>query len=202
MLESVMEEKSQRIAEVLLGSVNAWQLMTGKLLGGVGGALTVVTAYAGGALAVAWHFDALHLVPLRIVPWFLAFQILAVLMFGSLFMAVGAACNQLKEAQSMLLPLWLIMMLPMFVWFQVVGDPTGSFATWLSFVPPGTPLLMVLRLSSSAAVPWWQPALGIVVMLAATWLCVFAAARVFRIAILAQGKTPRLVELLRWAMRG
>jgi ABC-2 type transport system permease protein len=136
------------------------------------------------------------------VPWFLAFQILAVLMFGSLFMAVGAACNQLKEAQSMLLPLWLIMMLPMFVWFQVVGDPTGSFATWLSFVPPGTPLLMVLRLSSSAAVPWWQPALGIVVMLAATWLCVFAAARVFRIAILAQGKTPRLVELLRWAMRG
>jgi len=102
----------------------------------------------------------------------------------------------------MLMPLWLLMMFPLFVWFQVVGDPMGSFATWLSFVPPATPLLMVLRLTASAAVPWWQPALGIVVMLAATWVCVFAAARVFRIAILAQGKTPRLVELLRWAVRG
>jgi ABC-2 type transport system permease protein len=202
MLESVLEEKNQRIAEVLLGSVNAPQLMAGKLLGGVGGSLTVVAAYAGGGVAVAWYHDALHLVPLRIVPWFLVYQILAVLMFGSLFMAVGAACNQLKEAQSMLLPIWMLMMVPLFVWFQVVGDPMGSFGTWLSFVPPATPLLMVLRLCASTAVPWWQPALGILVMLAATWLCVLVAARVFRIGILAQGKTPSLGELLRWAVRG
>ena len=202
MLESVLEEKSQRVAEVLLGSVSAFQLMAGKLLGGVGGSLTVVFAYAGGGVAVAWYFDSLHLVPLRIVPWFLVYQILAVLMFGSLFMAVGAACNQLKEAQSMLLPIWLLMMIPLFVWFQVVRDPTGSFGTWLSFVPPATPLLMVLRLCASTAVPWWQPALGIVVMLAATWFCVFVAARVFRIGILAQGKAPKLGELLRWAVRG
>ena len=202
MLESVLEEKSQRVAEVLLGSVSALQLMAGKLLGGVGGSLTVVAAYAGGGVAVAWYFGSLHLVPLRIVPWFLVYQILAVLMFGSLFMAVGAACNQLKEAQSMLLPIWMLMMIPLFVWFQVVGDPTGSFGTWLSFVPPATPLLMVLRLSTSTALPWWQPALGIVDMLAATWFCVFVAARVFRIGILAQGKTPKLSELLRWAVRG
>ncbi|MGO9108750.1 MAG: ABC transporter permease [Thermoguttaceae bacterium] len=202
MLESVLEEKSQRIAEVLLGSVNAQHLMAGKLLGGLGGSLTVVVTYGGGALAVAWYFDVLHVVPLRIVPWFLVYQILAVLMFGSLFMAVGAACNQLKEAQSMLMPIWLLLMVPLFVWLDVVRDPMGSFGMWLSFVPPATPLLMVLRLCASAAVPWWQPALGILVMLAATWLCVFVAARVFRIGILAQGKTPKLGELLRWAVRG
>jgi ABC-2 type transport system permease protein len=202
MLESVLEEKSQRIAEVLLGSVNSLQLMAGKLLGGLGGSLTVVATYAAGGLAVAWYFDALQLLPLRIVPWFLVYQILAVMMFGSLFLAVGAACNQLKEAQSMLMPIWLLMMCPLFVWIHVVRDPTGSFGTWLSFLPPATPLLMVLRLGASAAVPWWQPALGIPVMLAATWLCVFAAARVFRIGILAQGKTPKLGELLRWAVRG
>jgi ABC-2 type transport system permease protein len=202
MLESVLEEKSQRIAEVLLGSVNAPQLMAGKLLGGLGGSLTIVVTYASGALAVAWYFDALQIVPLRIVPWFLAYQILAVMMFGSLFMAVGAACNQLKEAQGMLMPIWLLMMFPLFVWIQVVRDPTGAFSTWLSFVPPATPLLMVLRLGASTAVPWWQPALGILVMLAATWFCVFAAARIFRIGILAQGKTPKLAELFRWAVRG
>jgi ABC-2 type transport system permease protein len=202
MIESVLEEKSQRIAEVLLGSANAFQLMVGKLIGGVGGSLTVVATYAVGVGALAWYFDALHLVPLRIVPWFLVYQVLAVLLFGSVFMAVGAAVNQLKEAQGMLLPVWLVIVSPLFVWIQVVRDPTGSFATWLSFFPPATPLCMVLRLGASSAVPWWQPALGVVVMLAATALGVLATARIFRIGILAQGKAPSIAELLRWAIRG
>jgi ABC-2 type transport system permease protein len=142
------------------------------------------------------------LVPLRIVPWFIVYQILAVLLIGSIFMAVGAAVNQLKEAQSMLMPIWLLLMFPLFVWFQVVRDPLGSFATWLSFIPPATSLMMVLRMGSTAAVPLWQPLLGILVMLAATLVVVFAAARIFRIGILAQGKAPKMVELVRWAIRG
>ena len=202
MLESVLEEKSQRIAEVLLGSANAFQLMAGKLIGGVGGSLTVVLIYGAGAVGVAWHYDALDLVPLRIIPWFLIYQVLAVLMFGSLFMAVGASVNQVKEAQGMLMPIWLLMMIPLFVWFQIVRDPTGEFASWISFIPPATPLVMVLRIGASAAVPLWQAVLGIVVTLAATAVCLFAAARVFRIGILAQGKTPKLGQLLRWAIRG
>jgi ABC-2 type transport system permease protein len=202
MLESVLEEKSQRIAEVLLGSANAFQLMMGKLIGGVGGSLTIVVTYAIGGCALAWYYDALNLVPLRIVPWFIVYQILAVMLFGSIFMAVGAAVNQLKEAQSMLMPIWLFLMFPLFIWLQVVRDPTGSFATWFSFIPPGTSLMMVLRMGSTAAVPLWQPLVGIVIMLAATLVCVFAAARVFRIGILAQGKTPKMSELIRWAIRG
>jgi ABC-2 type transport system permease protein len=202
MLESVLEEKSQRIAEVLLGSASAFQLMVGKLIGGLGGSLTVMAAYAAGGGALAWYYDALYLIPLRIVPWFIVYQVLAVMLFGSIFMAVGAAVNQLKEAQSMLLPIWLLLMFPIFVWLQVVRDPLGDFATWISFVPPATSLMMVLRMGSSAAVPLWQAALGIIVMLAATLLVVFAAARIFRIGILAQGKTPKMVELLRWAIRG
>jgi ABC-2 type transport system permease protein len=124
------------------------------------------------------------------------------MLFGSIFMAVGAAVNQLKEAQSMLMPIWLLMMFPIFVWFQVVRDPMGSFATWISFVPPATSLMMVLRMGSTAAVPLWQPLAGIAIMLAATLVCIFAAARVFRIGILAQGKTPKMSELIRWAIRG
>jgi ABC-2 type transport system permease protein len=202
MLESVLEEKSQRIAEVLLGSANSIQLMIGKLIGGVGGSLTIVVAYAAGGCALAWYYDAFRLVPLRIVPWFIVYQVLSVMLFGSIFMAVGAAVNQLKEAQSMLMPIWLLMMFPIFVWFQVVRDPMGNFATWISFVPPATSLMMVLRMGSTAAVPLWQPLVGIVVMLAATLVCIFAAARIFRIGILAQGKTPKMSELLRWAIRG
>jgi ABC-2 type transport system permease protein len=202
MMESVLEEKSQRIAEVLLGSANAIQLMIGKLIGGVGGSLTVVAAYAAGGSVLAWYYDAFRLVPLRIVPWFIVYQILAVMLFGSIFMAVGAAVNQLKEAQSLLLPVWVVIVLPIFFWFQVVRDPTGSFATWISLIPPATPLVMVLRLGSTAAVPIWQPLVGIVTMLAAMLACIFATARIFRIGILAQGKTPKMSELIRWAIKG
>ena len=94
------------------------------------------------------------------------------------------------------------MVFPMFVWLQVIREPTGGFATWLSFVPPATPLLMVLCMSTSTAIPLWQPVLGIVVLLATTLLCVFVAGRIFRIGILAQGKTPTVAELFRWAVRG
>ena len=124
------------------------------------------------------------------------------MLFGSIFMAVGAAVNQAKEAQGMLLPVWLLLMLPMFVWLQVIREPTSGFATWVSFVPPATPLLMVLRMTASEAVPLWQPIAGIVVLLATTALCVLAAARIFRIGILAQGKAPKLSQLIRWAVYG
>jgi ABC-2 type transport system permease protein len=202
LIESVMEERLQRIAEVLLGSVTPWQLMAGKLLGIVGGSLTIVLAYGLGAWALAAYYDVAHLVPLRMLPWFFLYQVLAVLLFGSVFMAVGACASQLKEAQSMLLPVWLLMMVPMFVWFNVAREPTGSFAMWMSFVPPATPLLMVLRLAASADIPLWQPALGVLILLATTALCVFAAARIFRIGILAQGQTPKLKQMLRWVVSG
>ncbi len=195
MLESVMEEKSQRIAEVLLGSVNSFQLMLGKLLGGIGGSLTVLAVYGAGGYMAARHYDVADLAPLRVVPWFIVFQVLAVLLFGSIFMAIGAAANQMKEAQGMLLPAWLVFMYPLFVWIQVVQQPNGAFATWLSLVPPGIPLMMVLRICASGSVPLWQPLLGVVIMVAFTLAVVAAAGRVFRIGILAQGKAPTLLEL-------
>jgi ABC-type Na+ efflux pump permease subunit len=202
MLESAMEEKSQRIAEVLLGSVNCFQLMLGKLLGGIGGSLTVLVVYGIGGYLAARHYDVANMIPMRVLPWFIAFQVLAVLLFGSIFMAIGASVNQIKEAQGLLLPAWLFFMYPLFVWFQVVQEPNGSLATWLSLVPPGIPLMMVLRIGASAAVPLWQPLAGMVIMVAFTLAVVVAAARVFRIGILAQGKAPSMIELVRWAMRG
>ncbi len=202
MLESVLEEKAERIAEVLLGSASPFQLMLGKLLGNVAGSLSVVGIYAGGSYLAAVYNGWTDLVPLRIVPWFLAFQILAVLLFSSIFMAVGAAVTQLKEAQSMLLPVWLLLSCPLFVWLQVVREPNGAIATWLSFFPPATPLLMVLRLASESVIPLWQPVCGLVLLCVTTLAVVFLAGRVFRIGILWQGKTPRFTELFRWALSG
>ncbi len=202
MLESVLEEKTNRIAEVLLGSATPLQIMTGKLFGNVAGSLTIATIYLTGAYALARYNDMLDVVPFDILPWFLVYQVLAVLMFSSLFMSIGAAVNQLKEAQSLLLPIWILIVLPLFVWLNIVQAPTGSFATWFSMIPPFIPMLMCLRMSATSAVPLWQPVLGLVLSLATTALCVFAASRVFRIGMLTQGRAPKFSELLRWAITG
>lgn len=201
MLESVMEEKTLRISEVLLGSANARQLMTGKLLGNVAGSLTVFALYAGGALAAANWKGFGDSIPYHVLPWFVIYQLLAVLLFSSIFMAIAASVSQLREAQSLLLPVWMVMLLPMFVWFNVVREPNSTLATVLSFFPPSTPLMMTLRLATSAVIPLWQIILSVILLIAATALGVIAAARIYRIGILWQGKTPKITELLGWLFR-
>lgn len=201
-LESVLEEKSQRIAEVLLGSANPFQLMSGKLLGTVGGSLTVFVIYIIGALAIACWQGYLGQIPFHLAPWFIVFQITGVLFYSAIFMAIGASVSQLKEAQSMLLPVWMLMISPMFVWLMVVRDPTGVMPTCLSFFPPATPAVMMLRLATGQAIPWWQPVMSILIMTVSTVLIVGVAARIFRVGILWQGKSPKLGEILRWAITG
>jgi ABC-type Na+ efflux pump permease subunit len=198
LLESAIEEKSGRIAEVLLGSVSSFQLM----LGNVAGSLSAVLIYAAGGYALAAYNGWTELIPWDLAPWFLVFQVLAVLLFSSLFLAVGAAVTQLKEAQAMLLPIWLLMCTPMFVWLPVVREPNGPIATWLTFFPPATALVMVLRLASEEVIPAWQVWGGLAVLVATTAAVTYLAGRVFRVGILWQGKTPKLRELARWAFAG
>lgn len=199
MLESVLEEKSLRIAEVLLGSVNPWQLMWGKLLGCVAGSLTIVAFYVVGAYIFAVQKGYSDMIPMHLIPWFIVFQILGVMFYASIFLAVGASVSQLKEAQSMLLPAWILLMSPMFVWFLLVQEPNGSLAVGFSLFPPATPTTMVLRMATGSTVPTWQLLLGVVLLVAATSGCVWLAGRIFRVGILWQGKTPKLTELVRWA---
>jgi ABC-type Na+ efflux pump permease subunit len=202
MLESVLEEKTNRIAEVLLGSASPSQIMMGKLLGNVAASLTVVAIYAAGGFALATYKDVVDVVPLHLLPWFIVFQVLAVLMFSSIFLAIGSTVSQLKEAQSLLMPVWILIVTPMFVWFNVVREPNGGLATAMSFIPPFTPMLMCLRMAATSTVPMWQPIVGLLLMLITTSFAVFAAGRIFRIGMLSQGRAPKLTELAKWAISG
>ena len=202
MLESVLEEKSQRIAEVLLGSASPFQIMSGKLIGTVGGSLTVFLIYLGVMLMLAKQRGWMDSIPLELIPWFVVFQILGVLFFASIFMAVGASVSQLKEAQTMLLPVWMLLMLPMFIWIMIVREPNGTVATWVSFFPPATSTTMMLRLATGQTIAMWQIVLSCVILIVATIMVVILAGRIFRVGMLWQGKVPKLTELLRWAITG
>lgn len=199
MLETVLEEKSLRIAEVLLGSCNPSQLMMGKLLGTVAGSLLIFSFYLFGALGFAWNQNLLSNVPLWVIPWFFLFQLFAVLFYSAIFMAIGVSVSQLKDAQPMMMPVWMMLMLPLMTWFVLVQKPDGAFAFWLSMFPPTASTVMVLRISTGVTVPLWQILLSLGLLMIATTLVVYLAGRIFRVGILWQGKTPKLTDMLSWA---
>jgi ABC-2 type transport system permease protein len=202
LMNSVLEEKMQRIAEVLLSSIPPFQLMLGKLLGTVAVALTTGSVYLLGAYLALRRAGYVQYFPWDQVWWFIAFLSLAVLMFGSIFIAIGASVTDMKEAQSMMTPVMLLLVSPMFVWFNVVREPNSTLALVMSLIPPLTPMLMPVRQSVPPGVPIWQPLSGIVLVLAATLICVFAAGRIFRGGMLMQGKGAKVSEMVRWAIRG
>lgn len=202
LVNSVLEEKMQRIAEVLLGSIPPGQLMLGKLIGTVGVSLTLAGVYLVGAFVALYYAGYGAFFPMHLMSWFVLYLALAVLMYGSVYIAVGAACSDIKEAQSMLMPVMILIMAPFMVWPNVLKDPSSTFSVAISLFPPATPMLMLLRQSIPPGVPIWQPALGIVLVGVTTGLFVFVAGRIFRVGILMQGKGAKFGELCRWAIRG
>ncbi|MFH1221106.1 MAG: ABC transporter permease [Candidatus Eisenbacteria bacterium] len=202
LLNSVMEEKSQRIAEVLLGSVRPFEFMMGKVLGGVGVSLTASLVYvAGGAISVG-KMGLADYIPYHILPWFFAYMVLAILMFGAMLASLGSTCNDARDAQSLMMPAMFPVILPMFVMVPLMREPLSTFSTGLSLFPLFTPMLMMLRMGTPVAIPAWQPWVGAVGVLAFAVLSVWAGSRIFRVGILMQGKSANLGNIVKWAIRG
>jgi ABC-2 type transport system permease protein len=202
MLQNVTQDKSQRIVETLLGAATPFELMTGKVLGSVGVSMTSSVLYVlAGAVAVN-ALGIAGLLPLSIIPWFYVYLLADVVMLCAFAAALGACCSTPQDAQNLAIVLLMPCLIPMFMLVAVLRQPNGMLATVMSLVPPFTPILMLLRQAMPTGVPAWQPwvgLLGVVVFAAAT---VWAASRIFRVAILMQGKPPRLAEMMRWAMKG
>ena len=200
LLNSVLEEKMQKIIEVLLSSVTPFQLMMGKLLAAVLVAATLSFLYLGALTWFAWNRDFLEFVPLSLFFWFFFFLILAILIFGSMFLAIGSACSEIQDAQSLMVPAMLLVMVPVMTWLPILQSPTGAFARWMSLFPPATPMLMMLRMAIPPGLPWWEILLGVIVAIGFTLLTVAGAAKIFRIGVLSQGQTPSFGRMLQWLL--
>lgn len=202
MTANVIEEKQLRIAEVLLGSVRPFELMMGKLLGGVAVALTLAAIYCSGAYYLATVSGMASYLAGSAVLWFVLFTILATLMYGSMFVAAGSAVTNLKEAQSMMMPVMMLVVLPMFLIGPMIQDPGGKLATIGSMFPFSAPMVMTARVAIPPGVPVWQILVAVVSTLLTTTFIIWAAGRIFRVGILMQGQGARIPDLLRWVLRG
>jgi ABC-type Na+ efflux pump permease subunit len=202
LMTTTIEEKSNRVVEVLLSAISPMQLMAGKILGQLGAGLVVLVLYSGFGIAGLVSSGLLEGLDWGAVGFLLVFFLLTYLVVGSIMAAIGSAVNELREAQPLMLPVVLVLMLPYLLSLPISRDPNSLLATSLSFFPPINGLVMLLRITSNAPPPFWQPCLSVGIGVAAAWAALWCAGKIFRIGLLMYGRPPSVRTLVRWLWLG
>ena len=199
LLTSTVEEKSSRVIEVLLSAVSPMQLMTGKLVGHMAVSFVVLALYIGMGLALLAGVALLGFLDFSLILYLVIFFVITYLVLGSLMMAIGSAVNEIREAQSMMMPIVLLLVVPWLLWMPISRAPDSALSVTLSFLPPINSFAMLLRMASVSPPPAWQVWLSIAIGAASVVAALWFTAKVFRIGLLMHGKPPNLMTLLRWA---
>jgi ABC-2 type transport system permease protein len=206
LLTNTVEEKSNRIIEVLLSSVSPGQLMAGKIwgIGATGMTLTiswVLCAFGGMWIArrvmpdVDLSAFAAAQDPLYLLS-FVVYFLLGYLLYAAILVGIGSVCNSLKEAQNLLQPVFILLIVPLVSMFFVVQEPNGLVAKVLSYIPLFTPFTMMNRAGGPPTVS--EYAITGVLLLASVWFAFKAAGKVFRVGVLMTGNPPKLKEIFSW----
>lgn len=207
LLTNTIEEKSNKLIEVLLSSVSPLTLMSGKIAGIAATGLAIISAWT--LMALGFFVVLPDLLGIRLPvdvtavlgePWFLAsfliYFILGYLLYAAILVGLGSICSNLKEAQNLMLPVQLMQMIPLFVMVPIGRDPNGTLAQVLSYFPPLTPFVMMNR--AAAPPTTTEYVVTTLLLLVSIAVAMWLAAKVFRVGILLTGKAPSLFEVARW----
>ncbi|MFM6926276.1 MAG: ABC transporter permease [Ferruginibacter sp.] len=219
----VTEEKTSRIAEVVVSSVKPFQLMIGKIIGIGMVALTqfliwIVCIFIiynvgkssgnmGGAATgmVGQIQNVFTSVNLPIVVGCFIFYLLAGFFFySSLYAAIGSAINEdMREAQSLSFPITMLIIFSIALMTPAIANPSSPVAVWASIIPFSSPIVMMARIPFGVpnTVPWWQLGLSMALLVAGFMFTTWFAARIYRTGILMYGKKPSWKEMIKWAFR-
>ena len=220
----VMEEKTNRIAEVIVSSVKPFQLMLGKIVGIGLVALTqffiwiafifilynitrasgsmdasTMNSMLGGVQSVFTNIN----VPL-ILFCFVFYFLGGFFFYASLYAAIGSAVNEdMREAQSLSFPVTMLVIFSIGIMTAASNDPSGPVAVWGSIIPISSPIVMMARIPFGVpgTVPWWQLILSMSLLVLGFVFTTWLAGRIYRTGILMYGKKPSWKELAKWAFR-
>jgi ABC-2 type transport system permease protein len=218
----VMEEKTNRIAEVIVSSVRPFQMMLGKIIGIGAVALTqfllwivfILVAYnvaneAGtqmGAAEMVGNMQRLFTqvnVPL-ILGCFGFYFLAGFFFYASLYGAVGSAVNEdIREAQSLSFPITMLVILSIAMMTATIANPSGPIAVWGSFLPFSSPIVMMARIPYGVpgTVPWWQLIVSMLILILSFIAMVWLAGKIYRTGILLYGKKVTWGEMLKWIVK-
>jgi len=205
LLSNTIEEKSNRIIEVLLASVTPLELMMGKLFGiGLSGITTIAAWLLSFFLFIALYpstetqllsqfFNVL--LSSDLIPYFVFYFLAGYALYAGIFLAIGSLCNTLKEAQSLMMPMMMILIVPLITMTFIAQDPNGPIARVMSWIPLFTPFTMMNR---AAAQPPAVDLIGTtIVLLVSIVLVLWLSGKIFRQGVLRTGQPPRIVEIIR-----
>jgi ABC-2 type transport system permease protein len=165
----------------------------------MGVSLVILALYVGLGSRLLVSFALFGPLDMRLIFYLVVFFVITYLTIGSVMVAVGAAVNEMREAQALMTPIILVMTLPWMLAMPISREPNSTFSTAISFIPPVNTFAMLLRLTSSAPPPAWQVWLTMAIGLGSVAVAVWFAAKVFRVALLMHGKPPNFATLIRWA---
>jgi len=225
-LRGVLEEKTTRVAEVVVSSVSTDTLLAGKVLGVGAVALTQVFAWiglsimmgiyllplllmrmgagaaagaggAGGGMNAAAAMAALPSLSLGSGLAMLFFFVFGFLFYSSLFAAVGAMVNSPEDAQQAGMPVMLLLVSSIVTMTPILTQPNSTFARVMTLIPFSAPILMPMRMIL-VSVPWYEVAASLLGVAVAGLLAIWLSARIYRVGLLMYGKRPSFSELARW----
>jgi ABC-2 type transport system permease protein len=205
-MRGIIQEKNDRVVEVLVSSMTPKQLLTGKILGTALIGLTQVSvwllmaAIAGSFFASAFTFGGENVTRFlhpSMFVYFILFFLLAYLTYVCVYAIAGAACNSDKEAQQLIGPITMLMMLPWFLVAVLITNPDSQLAVGFSLAPVFGPMTMFLRTLVTDP-PLWHIAVSVIVSIVTITLFFRVTAKIFRVGILSYGKRPTIPELWRW----
>ncbi|MBK8493546.1 MAG: ABC transporter permease [Chitinophagaceae bacterium] len=219
----VTEEKTSRIAEVVVSSVKPFQLMIGKIVGIGMVALTqfliwiacIFLIYNVGKASgnnsetsfaiVAQIQHVFTSVDIYLtVGCFIFYMLGGFFFYSSLYAAIGSAINEdMREAQSLSFPITMLVIFSIFLMAPTIANPGSPVAVWASIIPFSSPIVMMARIPFGVpnTVPWWQLGLSMALLIAGFMLTTWFAARIYRTGILMYGKKPSWKEMIKWAFR-
>jgi ABC-2 type transport system permease protein len=216
-MTSVVEEKSSRISEVLMGSMRPFQLLLGKVLGVGAVGLLQLAVWAGTAMALtrfraqlAGFFgvapESLRTMPIPevspgLLAVFLLFFVLGFLFYASLYAAVGSTCSTVQETQQASLPVTMTVAVGLILMFSLFGEPNSGLAKVLSLLPPFAPFMTPVRHALVRLSPV-EVGLSALALAAGVVAVAWVAGQIYRTGILMHGRRASLREVWRWVRAG
>jgi len=212
-MTSTVEEKTNRINEVLVSSLSPFQLLMGKVLGVGSVGLLQLSIWAGTAYVLSSQrerigrmlgagSEAVAAMPIPVIPAetfavFLLFFVLGFLFYAAAYAAVGSACNTVQETQQVSAPLTILIVVGLMLMFRLLDEPSGTMGRIMSLVPPFAPFVTPVR-NSLSPLSAGDLALSVLAMIIGVLGMVWVAGRIYRVGVLMYGKRASFAEMFRW----
>lgn len=217
-MQGVIEEKTNRIVEVMVSSVKPFYLMMGKIIGiGLTGFFqlfiwigmivillgvkeVVFPSLASVSDGAGSFISYINLLPsvnwFNILFFFLLFFLGGYLIYAAIFAMFGSAVDNPQDTQQFVMPISIIFIFSLYVGLASAQNPDGPLAFWCSMIPLTSPMVMMVRIP--AEIPLWETIVSLVILYASVFLTIRFAAKIYRVGILMYGKKPNVKELYKW----